>query len=69
MKLSDESGLIESEVKEIVIKLQKHSIEKLEANKRYTKEGIAVLSVKIVGNNNNVQPVRLNFARFKRQVL
>jgi hypothetical protein len=58
MKLSDESGLNESEVKFIVIKLQKHSIKKFEANRRYTKDGIAVLSLKIVGNNNNIYPVK-----------
>ena len=57
MKLSDESGLIEIEVKAIVIKLQKHSIKKFDANKRYTKDGIAVVSLKIVGNNNNRYPV------------
>ena len=61
MKLSDESGLMESEVKAITIKLQKHSIKKFEANKRYTKDGIAVLCLKIVGNNNKIHPVRLLF--------
>ncbi|CAF0966900.1 unnamed protein product [Brachionus calyciflorus] len=53
MKLSDESGLIEFELKEILIKLQKHSIKKLEENKKYQKDGSCFFRVKIIGNLNH----------------
>jgi hypothetical protein len=65
MKTSDESGLMESEVKEILIKLQKHALKKFEANRRYTKDGIAVLSLKIIGNNNNLHPVSFYIKFFR----
>ncbi len=57
MQLSDESGLSEIEVNQILVRLQKHSIKKLESNKRFTKDGIATFTVKVIGNNNNVQEV------------
>jgi hypothetical protein len=59
MQLSDESGLNEIEVTEILMKLQKHSIKKLESNKRYTKDGIATYILKIIGNDNKIREVRL----------
>lgn len=61
MKLSDESGIVESEVKEMLIRLQKHSIKKFESNKRYSKEGLAMFSLKLIGNNNNLYPVNIQF--------
>lgn len=57
MKISDESGLMECEVKKILVKLQKHSMEKLENNRRYRSEGIANFKLKIIGNYNNKSPV------------
>lgn len=51
-KISDESGLVENQVKEILIRLQKRSITKLEDNKRFTQEGVAKFKLKIIGNNN-----------------
>ena len=57
MKLSDESGLIEDELKDILQKLQSHSISKLEENKRFNRDGIAVFKIKIIGNNNKMQEV------------
>ena len=63
MKLSDESGLIESQVKEVLIKLQKHSASKLENNRRFQAEGIANFKLKIVGNYNRNLPVRIGLLR------
>ena len=63
MKISDESGLIECEVKEVLVKLQKHSMEKLENNRRYRSEGIANFKLKIIGNYNNKSPVN-NLSKF-----
>jgi hypothetical protein len=57
MKLSDESGLVEDELKDILIKLQNHSIFKLEENKRFNRDGIAVFKVKIIGNNSKMHDV------------
>ncbi len=57
MKLSDESGLIESELKDILKRIQAHSIKKLEDNKRFNNEGIAKFKIKVIGNNNQTLPV------------
>jgi hypothetical protein len=57
MQLSDESGLDEVEVKQILVKLQKHSIKKLESNSRFLKDGIATFTVKVIGNNNQIREV------------
>jgi len=57
MKLSDESGLIENDLKEILKRVQAHSIKKLEDNKRFNNEGIAILKIKVIGNNNQTLPV------------
>lgn len=51
-KISDEVGLVESEVKEILVKLQKRSLSKLEENKRFNQDGVAKFKLKIIGNNN-----------------
>jgi hypothetical protein len=51
MKLSDESGLVEHELKSILVILQQHSVSKLNDNKRFKEDGIAVFKVKIVGSN------------------
>lgn len=48
-KISDESGLDESEAQEIIFRLQRHSLRKLEQNKRFNNEGIAVLSINVIG--------------------
>ena len=63
LKLSDESGIVESEVKEILKRLQKHSLTKLESNKRFANNGIAVFKLKIIGNNNQVRPVIIDFGK------
>jgi hypothetical protein len=61
MKLSDESGLIENELKSILIRLQQHSLRKLAENKRFNEEQIAVFKLKIIGNlNKSQQEVWLN---------
>lgn len=61
MKLSDESGLVENELKSILIRLQQHSLRKLAENKRFNEEQIAVFKLKIIGNlNKNQQEVWLN---------
>lgn len=61
MKLSDESGLVENELKSILIRLQQHSMRKLAENKRFNEEQIAVFKLKIIGNlNKNQQEVWLN---------
>ena len=57
MKLSDESGLMENEIENILIKLQARSISKLDENKRFNNEGIAIFKLKIIGNNNQTSPV------------
>jgi hypothetical protein len=57
MKLSDESGLIENELKDILVRLQQHSIKKLQDNRRFNQNGIAILKIKIIGNNNHKLPV------------
>lgn len=60
MKLSDESGLVENELKSILIRLQQHSMKKLAENKRFNEEQIAVFKLKIIGNlNKNQQEVWL----------
>lgn len=65
MKLSDESGLIESELKSILIRLQEHSKRKLAENKRFNEEGVAVLKLKIIGginkNQNEVNCITIKF--------
>ena len=55
MKLSDESGLVENELKSILIRLQQHSLKKLAENKRFNEEQIAVFKLKIIGNLNKSQ--------------
>lgn len=61
MKLSDESGLIENELKSILIRLQQHSLRKMAENKRFNEEQIAVFKLKIIGNlNKSQQEVWLN---------
>ena len=66
MKLSDESGLIENELEEILVRLQKRSISKLEENKRFNEEGIAVFKLKIIGNNNQKSSVKIcHFYNFR----
>ena len=61
MKLSDESGLVENELKSILIRLQQHSLRKLAENKRFNEEQIAVFKLKIIGNlNKSQQEVWLN---------
>jgi hypothetical protein len=57
MRLSDESGLIESEMKEILNRIQVHSMKKLEDSRRFNNEGIAKFKIKIIGNNNRLLPV------------
>ncbi len=57
MKLSDESGLIENEVEVILSRLQKRSISKLQENKRFSEDGIAVFKLKIIGNNSQKSAV------------
>ena len=52
MKISDESGLLEDELKEILVKLQNHSLKKFQDNQRFSKEGLAVFKLKIIGNGN-----------------
>lgn len=65
MKLSDESGLVENELKSILIRLQQHSLRKLAENKRFNEEQIAVFKLKIIGNlNKNQQEVRLTIKSF-----
>lgn len=60
LKLSDESGLMEDELKEILSKLQKHSKKKLEDNKKFNQNGIAIFKLKIIGNNNKKLPKTFN---------
>lgn len=55
MKLSDESGLVESELKSILVRLQKHSLRKIADNKRFNDEGIAVFKLKVIGNLDKTQ--------------
>lgn len=55
MKLSDESGLVESELKSILIRLQQHSLRKIADNKKLNDEGIAVFKLKIIGNLSKSQ--------------
>ena len=57
MKISDESGLLESELKEILIKLQGHSVKKFRDNQRFNQEGLAVFKLKVIGNGNQKSPV------------
>lgn len=55
MKISDESGLIENELKSILIRLQEHSVKKFADNKRFNEQQIAVFKLKIIGNLNKNQ--------------
>ena len=58
MKISDESGLVENELKSILIRLQQHSLKKLAENKKFNEDGIAIFKIKIIGNlNKNQQEV------------
>lgn len=57
MNISDESGLMETEVKEILTRLQKHSKDKFQKSSKFRDEGLANLKLKIVGNHNNKAPV------------
>lgn len=50
-KLSDESGIMEDELKQILVKLQEHSVRKINENKRFNEDGLAVFKIKIIGNN------------------
>ncbi len=52
-KISDESGLVENEIKEILIIIQQRSLSKLEDNKRFKSDGIAKFKLKIIGNTNS----------------
>ena len=51
---------MEDELKEILSKLQKHSIKKFEDNKKFNQNGIAIFELKIIGNNNKKLPVGKN---------
>ena len=57
MNISDESGLMEREVKGILTKLQKHSRDKFQKSCKFKTDGLANLKLKIVGNHNNKAPV------------
>ncbi len=61
MKLSDESGIDEEEVKRILARLQTHSKSKLEDNRRFSASGIAKFKLKIIGNLNQKQEVNFEF--------
>lgn len=64
MNISDESGLMETEVKEILTRLQKHSKDKFLKSSKFRAEGFANLKLKIVGNHNNKAPVSSTTKRF-----
>lgn len=52
MKISDESGLMEDELKLILVKLQRHSIQKLEENKNFQRDGTCLFRIKVFGNSD-----------------
>lgn len=65
MKISDESGLMEEELKNILIQLQRHSVKKFEENKKFQKDGTCVFRVKVVGNlnqNNIDKSIQVNIS-------
>jgi len=61
MKLSDESGLMENDVKAILVRLQKHSKDKSQKNFKFKTHGIANFKIKIVGNQNHKFPVNTKY--------
>ena len=67
-KLCDDSSTDKHEMREILVQLQKHALGKLEANKRFNADGIALFTLKLVGNysqNNQENNAKISKKKFK----